>query len=385
MPEGWKGIEHTYSNTSKYAGQVYVRYSSLDGKHKHVGSARKVIEIHCQEHGLDFDDMFEQYKMILQEKKKREAAARGKQIIVKGEQREMAVERFRDRFGELKGPIVYCFEGWTTRWTYQPNCQQVFVTYTDLEGNEWKLLKDLECYFQTKIDENQGEGIAELIEAAKLKADPVQFSEGSRMARASQSTYEVLATGESAVIEKDEMNERKRKREEKLERKAKKRALRMPLDGFADQYIQQQGWSALATREDLELAFTKFPRFLAARGFDPTTELVAVYGLSEGRYASRLRGMYYKIPGKVGGRACYQKLLYVPWVKSGLGCDGLFLMWSLQKHQWQINISAKDGAPVVACCQDPAAEHPADAKGVWRVQEGQQDFHEVALSIERRQ
>ena len=45
VPAGWKAIERIYGPRSQSCGKTYVRYFSLDGKHKHVVSAKKVIEI----------------------------------------------------------------------------------------------------------------------------------------------------------------------------------------------------------------------------------------------------------------------------------------------------------------------------------------------------
>merc|ERR1712061_291913 len=97
------------------------------------------------------------------------------------------------------------FPGWVTRWHYQPNCQQVMVEYIDTEGNSWKLLKDLEAAFQSKIDNGEGGHIPELIETASSKADPAKFAEGARMARQIEGVYEMSGdSGVTRVITQEE-------------------------------------------------------------------------------------------------------------------------------------------------------------------------------------
>lgn len=59
-------------------------------------------------------------------------------------------------------------EGWTTRWHYQPNCDQVMVEYVDTEGGSWKLLKDLECALQIKIENGEEAAVTQMIEDARL-------------------------------------------------------------------------------------------------------------------------------------------------------------------------------------------------------------------------
>ena len=45
-------VEQAYSETSKYWGSTYVRYSSLDGKHKHIASPKGVFAVHCEEQSM---------------------------------------------------------------------------------------------------------------------------------------------------------------------------------------------------------------------------------------------------------------------------------------------------------------------------------------------
>lgn len=60
-------ITRLYGPKSKYAGQVYIRWSSIDGKHKHICSPKQVITIDCQEKGIDPAPVIDNYNRLMQE------------------------------------------------------------------------------------------------------------------------------------------------------------------------------------------------------------------------------------------------------------------------------------------------------------------------------
>merc|ERR1719219_2921849 len=124
MPAGWKGIEKLYGATSKSAGQTYIRWYSLDGRHKHICTVKEVIKLDCKSKGLDPDEhirAFEDRRKLEAEERKAEREQMGK---MKGDAREDTINRFEAVFGKLTGPVVFSFPSWTTRWHYQPNCDQ---------------------------------------------------------------------------------------------------------------------------------------------------------------------------------------------------------------------------------------------------------------------
>ena len=134
--------------------------------------------------------------------------------------------------------MVFSFPGWVTRWDYQPNCDQVMVEYIDTEGNSWKRLKDLACYFQHKIDIGEGGQIPELIEVAKQNADPHEFAKGSREARATQGSFEMAGvSGESRVFDIDERENERRERKDKRD---SKHALEILVSIFSRWDVTQQ-------------------------------------------------------------------------------------------------------------------------------------------------
>ena len=49
LPDGWKATQHhdTDSSDSSSVGRSYVRFHSVDGKHKNIPTAKQAIRIHC--------------------------------------------------------------------------------------------------------------------------------------------------------------------------------------------------------------------------------------------------------------------------------------------------------------------------------------------------
>mmetsp|Transcript_74435 Transcript_74435/g.168619 ORF Transcript_74435/g.168619 Transcript_74435/m.168619 type:complete len:408 (-) Transcript_74435:104-1327(-) len=377
MPEGWKGVEKLYGPTSKYAGKVYSRYFSLDGVHRNICSAKQAIQLHYEGLGQDPAPKIAEYHRLQKERKDSEAEERKFEREAKGklagEQREVAIQRFRSRFGALTGPLVYCFPGWTTRWHYQPNCDQVMVEYLDTEGNSWKLLKDLECSFQHKIDTGVGAHIPQLIETAQVAMDTVEFAQGSKKARETGGVYEITpGEGTTRMLTQNDRLDLRAEREATREHPAKKRRgtpLVLSPDG-----PKQEGWAALESREDVKQAFKEFRALLEKRGFQSSVGLLAVHGVpSERKFSKRIRGVYFQIPSSVEGQKCYQKLLHFPQVSAKVGCDGIYIVWSKQRSRWEVSTDLAEGRPVVAHVEG-SEESVVKAQGPWKVQDGQADF-----------
>jgi len=174
MPAGWKGVEQAYGPASKLAGQTYVRYFSLDGRHKGVQSPKLVIQKHCEDHGLEFDVEYAKYTQAMVEKKAKEgeerAKKRGARGQVEGEKRQEMIVLSRERFGELEGKVVFGFPGWKCRFDYSASSGQTTRTFLAPDGREWKLLKDVECMFGTRIQQGSPEeieAIAAMVEAGR--------------------------------------------------------------------------------------------------------------------------------------------------------------------------------------------------------------------------
>jgi len=383
MPEGWKGIERLYGPNSKYAGRVYTRWSSLDGKHKHVCTPKQVITIDCQAKGLDPAAAIENYNRIQKEKeeaKRREREAKGK---LAGEAREKAIQRFHESFGPLTGPLVYCFKGWTTRWHYQPNCDQVMIEYIDVDGGSWKLLKDLECALQIRIENGEEKAVREMIEDARPRMNPTEFARGSRTARETQGVFEISpGSGASKVLSQEARLEERRSRVT-----AEARALKRRRGGgriFLDpEGPKQTAWAALEGPEATKQALAEFGALLMQRGFPKTTDLLLVSGVSsERRFRKRIGGVYYQMPEPFSGQRCYQKLLYFPEAPTLVGCDGIFIVWNSDTSVWEFATGLAKYRSVIAqsaACTDDAAGLPVwQARGPWMVQDGEGEFQEDA-------
>jgi len=383
MPSGWKGVEKQYGPTSKYAGNTYIRWYSLDGRHRHVQTVKEVIRLDCKSKGLDPDEhirAFEAKKKQEAEERKAERESMGK---LRGDAREEAVNKFRAQFGPLSGPVVFAFAGWTTRWHYQPNCDQVMVEYIDLEGNSWKLLKDLECYFQKQIDMGNGDHITKIIEEGQSRVDlHEKFPEGPRTARESGGLYEITPSkGESTVRSQAERAEITREKIEQRKEKSPSSKRKLACVYLDPEGPKQTGWAAMETQEDVQKAFPQFRDLLVGKGFKSDVELLAVHGVeTERHFRQRICGVYYCLPENFGEQRCYMKLLHFPRTSGQtVGCDGMYITWSASNSRWEISNKLAEVKPVIAHsarCSTSAAL--SEATGPWHVQDGQGDFMESA-------
>jgi len=390
MPAGWLASEMCYSEASAYFGKTYVRYRSADGKHKHIGNAKQAIILHARDNGLDENAMVEAYQSEVAEKKAMEAALRQEQQQdrgqLKGAAREAAIASFREEHGNLAGPIVFQFPGWITRWDFLPDCEQVRVTYKDTDGKEWMLLKDIECDLWHKIQTGSGEHLPSMIEEAKEKADRKKFAVGSATARETRGTCmieggkagsEVKSGDRSDFIKEEKMRPEKIARIEEPVDKVKMRAvhkLREEVQCLRQEAAEQTGWAALKTLDDVQQSFVEFRRLLTASCFSNDTPLVAMFGLGEERhFARRIHGVYYKMPELIEGRDCFQKVLHLPMCTSGIGCDGLYILWDPASSKWHIATRPEAGAPSIARCGDPEQDF-TKVKGVWDITGERGDF-----------
>ena len=133
------------------------------------------------------------------------------------------IENFRAAHGRLQGSMVVCLPGWTTRWDHLPTCKQVHVTYIDPEKKEWKVLKNLEAFFQEKIEAGEDNTVTEMLETAKRKQDDTVMRNGRNRAKESQGRFEISPFGKQVTIIGTEARSKllKRKRTQPCERKSK--------------------------------------------------------------------------------------------------------------------------------------------------------------------
>lgn len=391
MPEGWKGVEKQYGATSKYAGKVYTRYYSLDGKHKHVCSPKQVFDTHYKALGEDPAPRLAEYLRLQKERADKEADMRRIQREQRGqmagEAREAAIQRFRDVFGALNGPTVFQFEGWVTRWHYQPNCDQVMVEYLDPEGNSWKLLKDLECAFQAKMDNGAGGHIPDMVHRAQALADPKGFAEGSKRAREAQGTVELspatLEGGGTMISPEERARIAKERQDVKRAQdpSVKRPRLQVVLPPEMPSKAKPLPFESKA---EIQAAFDKYRGILKQRGFPDDVALISVTGVTEERkYAKRISGVYYEMPEPFADYPVYQKLLHFPDAQDGVGCDPLFILVNARLARWEICTMLADVRPVIAVSEDNTGKEVASISeaGQWQVQDGVGEYFDDGLSI----
>mmetsp|Transcript_7548 Transcript_7548/g.20695 ORF Transcript_7548/g.20695 Transcript_7548/m.20695 type:complete len:424 (+) Transcript_7548:47-1318(+) len=388
LPAGWVGVEQAYGPNSKSAGQTYVRYKSLDGRHRQIMGPKQVVQKHCEDHGLSFEVEYKKYEDALKAKHDREAAERAKEREsrgqAEGEKREEMIALSRAHFGELTGPMCLAFPGWKCRWDYLPDSQQTPKCFIADDGLEWKLLKDIECMFGTRLTQggDKAEKIKKMVEAGKQDtAAQALFSLGAKGAKECMGSYLIdPANPDQEIVETAE--ERMQRKSAKVEARGKKRSAlsggKDSLHGFSPSvHPSQTGWAALASQADLETGFAKFRDLLVQRKFSPDVGLIAVHTVSEdSRFASRISGIYYEMPVAVSGRRCYQKLLFSSRFTVGCGCDGVYILWIASASRWQISTQPSEGAPCIAYNKD-------DQELVWKIasswyvqQQGHGDFEE---------
>eukprot|EP00930_Biecheleria_cincta_P054418 TRINITY_DN4052_c0_g1_i1.p1 TRINITY_DN4052_c0_g1~~TRINITY_DN4052_c0_g1_i1.p1 ORF type:complete len:731 (+),score=110.09 TRINITY_DN4052_c0_g1_i1:96-2288(+) len=206
FPPGWKGVEQVFGENSKLAGKTYVRWSSENGKHRAIPNTTKVWQLHCQDHGLDFDTEYAKYERFLQEKaeeRAREQEMRG--TVPKGPKRDEYIALSQKHFGELTGPICFALPGWSCRWDLLPDSQQTPKTMKDPDGREYKLVVDIECKFGASITRAGGvvpDELAAAVEAAKNNFEAhALFSTGATRARESGGAIELSAFSSEVRVE----------------------------------------------------------------------------------------------------------------------------------------------------------------------------------------
>ncbi|CAE8628609.1 unnamed protein product [Polarella glacialis] len=220
-PEGWRGVEQAYGPTSKSAGHMYIRYYSLDGKHKMLMGPKQIIKAHCTDKNIPWEPEYAKYEIALQERREREAASRRVEGeargFAEGAKREEMIALSRERYGELKGEIVFGFPGWKCRWDLLPESQQTPKTFTAPDGLEWKLLRDVECMFGTRISKGgqEVEDIDKMVEAGKKNTAAHElFHTGSGQARDCAGVVELDAAAmEDKTWTREERGEQMTKRQ----------------------------------------------------------------------------------------------------------------------------------------------------------------------------
>lgn len=361
VPPGWKAIEQAYGESSTAAGKTYIRYHSLDGKHRSITSPMAVIKLDAEMNGYDVEVAMLEYKELQKRKKEKEASERTVEReaagLVKGEKREKAIEHFRAAFGPLDGPTVHAIPGWKTRWDFLANCNQTHVVYIEPSGKEWRLLKDLEACMGTKME--NGEDLSDLMNAAIAHRDKDVFAEGPQLARA-HGTYmhEAPERGEQIQLTNQRVAERlpKRSRRDEL------------VEGSYDDLVVEGSVVSLSGVKAINSA-ASICSILLKRSFSNGTQLLTLnFGpQSEGVCLGRLNGFYYQLDSSYNDRPLYQKVSQAGSEAGVLICTGLYVFWRAEHKRWELGSLNLSRHCLAYNCADVGSIPVTGAQDHWRV------------------
>jgi len=179
LPPGWKTQEFMYKSGS-CLGKTYIRFASIDGRFRNIQSVKAAVKEQAMADGQSVDAavaLLEQKKLEQKAWKEEKLKEQG---ILKGAEREEAIEVFRTTHCELTGAMVAQFPGWTSHAKRLENCGQVSMTYFDDKGKPWKLIKDIQAALGGRL--MRGESMPWIGEAIRQLDGPKKF--GSNPARA---------------------------------------------------------------------------------------------------------------------------------------------------------------------------------------------------------
>eukprot|EP00930_Biecheleria_cincta_P096789 TRINITY_DN8858_c0_g1_i1.p1 TRINITY_DN8858_c0_g1~~TRINITY_DN8858_c0_g1_i1.p1 ORF type:complete len:749 (-),score=115.44 TRINITY_DN8858_c0_g1_i1:11-2158(-) len=345
FPPGWKGVEQAYGESSKSWGRTYVRYYSLDGKHRALTTPKGVIAAHCEDHGLDYDAEYAKYEKAQKDKaeaKQREMEAKGRAT---GDRREEMIAVSRHHFGELTGEIVFGFPGWRCRWDFLPESQQVAKAFTDPEDREFKLLKAVECMLGTRITQAGGSvpsDIVAMVEAGKNNTHAHElFHTGSARARKTQGSVELSAESSEVKVETKEQREQRIS-----ERVSKRRKTERPLvlanrDDYEDWPIKLTSASEPDAKDTDYIANIR--RMLMARGFskssDGNIDFMLCIGAVEQtchKYGSMFDGVYFLKAIDDSDRPVYQGAKISRLNQNMIVGLDRYIYWSATCERWEM-------------------------------------------------
>lgn len=130
-------------------------------------------------------------------------------------------------------------------------------------------------------------------------------------------------------------------------------ATRVKLSHFG-RSVPQQGWAACDSAASMKHAFHFFRPLMRNRGFPVDTELVGIYGQADPglQYASRIKGVYFKMPFEIDGHFSYQKLVRAAESAEGFGCDGIFIVWDAAARRWGLSTAPDRRGARFGYCED---------------------------------
>ena len=106
MPECWYGIEQAYGEGKKLQGQAYVRWYSSDAKHKSISGAKLVMQFYCEEQGIQWMPMYDEFTRLQNEEADRKAAERAKISEDRGKPQERNAKTWLQCAEDISGNLA---------------------------------------------------------------------------------------------------------------------------------------------------------------------------------------------------------------------------------------------------------------------------------------
>mmetsp|Transcript_47121 Transcript_47121/g.108926 ORF Transcript_47121/g.108926 Transcript_47121/m.108926 type:complete len:399 (+) Transcript_47121:183-1379(+) len=349
LPPGWKGVEFAYGSTSKSAGKTYIRFFSLNGKHRAIGSVRAAYMKHAEDQGLDPSVGERDFEaMRAREKEEKELAGR-----IAGERKEEAVAAFESKFGKLEAAVVPKIPGWTYV-AKLVDSGQTHVTYFSPEGTSFGTVKAIEAFFGLRLIHRNDDDVSAVINAAReaFIREHGSLDPGYNPLRRSEdgsTLQDLVKTGQL-----DKVKEVEQRSSGPL---AKRRKI-LPGDYLETRHLAVVSSPSNdlnaegAGAERVLASLSQVKELLVHRGFRPDTQLLAVFGRIGGHlFVDSMAGVYYEMCEPIDGRPCFQWVEAVRSVSPvRLGCRALYICWRAAVGQWQVLAGSLDAmrASIVA-------------------------------------
>eukprot|EP00929_Paragymnodinium_shiwhaense_P021323 TRINITY_DN13938_c0_g1_i1.p1 TRINITY_DN13938_c0_g1~~TRINITY_DN13938_c0_g1_i1.p1 ORF type:complete len:381 (+),score=100.21 TRINITY_DN13938_c0_g1_i1:62-1204(+) len=355
LPDGWECVEKAYLS-GQHAGKTYQRFQS--GKHANVLSLKAAIKLDAEDRGLDAEEAVRQYELRKQAAKDEELKAKEDSGILKGEKRELYIQKFRALHGELNGAIISSLPGWRGESKLLESCGQISAQYVAPNGQIFKLVKDIEAKFAMDIE--KGRPVPDFAAARASCTD--EFGRAVNTARlnvlaADQITKSDLGRKRRRYLSSADYAENPALKIVKLEPKLTQKTVSSDLDTF--------GMAKAEVKAFVDNC-AKLRKELVLKGFEEDIDLVYV-ARAAGATSSRktldaLRGVYYRRPGECHDKAYYQR---VELTGGRLWCTGMHISWSSNMECWKIGSLVLAG---IAICKSPT-EQPYEVDKNWSIYE----------------
>lgn len=348
LPAGWKAIERKFGDTSKCAGQTYIRYAKPDGKGT-FGSVKAAIKEDALDRGADPDQAVQDWEVAVQQEKDEKQREREENGFAEGKKLEDAIECFRAKYGQLNGATVNEIPGWRGESKIQES-GQIGAMYYGPHGWRYPLLKNIEAYFGMRM--LAGLEVPD-IEAAR---NAVQLDENGKPINKARrdNIVETLSHVEhrnkksrrNRFLEEDEVTNDDFQPSEVL-------FVVKLLSSKSSKELEKIGVGALG---ELDREVSEIKKILEKRGFGEDVKMLYVTGSHKHMQGSTnvldcLSGVYYKRPGEINGKSVYQKIVLSESSPIGVECNFLHLFWSSTRSCWKLG-KADDTLAGFARCFD---------------------------------